>query len=511
MNTAMDLQDILTTEADVLVVNLFQGMTKPDGATGALDKAMNGLITQRIANEKFVGKELESLVFYFPQGVKAKHIIVMGLGQQTNFSLVVARKVAAKSIQVAQGLKAKTFATIVHGAGIGGLSMESASQALMEGLLLGSYRFDKYKTLNREELDQHRITNMRVIEQDTSQTAELEKGFVLGRAHADAVIYTRELVNESPAKIKPSTLAEEAERLAEMSENISVTILDEKMLAKENYNVLLAVAAGSEEPPYMIHLHYKPATPKGTIAFVGKGVTFDSGGLGIKPWQGMLTMKTDMAGAANVFGIFRALANLEQADMPVDYEVHGVIATTENMISGKAMRPDDIITTKSGKTIEVIHTDAEGRLILSDALTYTSLLKPDAIIDYATLTGAAIRAVGRSYAAYMGNDQDLLQQVKEASEASGELAWELPLAKEYRKLIDSPVADLQNISQSSSAPDAIIGGLFLNEFVDDIPWVHIDIAGPSYQEDKDSNPVYPYGATGYGVLLGLQLLDLMKG
>lgn len=502
--------DITTVEADAIIVNLFEGVTKPGGATGAVDEATNGLLSDHIKDHEFDGKTLDTLVLHSPSGVKTKHIIVIGLGRQAAFTPVTARKVAAKSIQKARELKAKVVATIIHGAGIGGIDTILASEMTVEGLLLGNYRFDRYKTKERKKYEKERIEKVLLVEHDKNKLNDIQIGLSRGEAIANAILNTRDIINESPTKITPSSLVQAAKEIASLSDSMGLTILDEKQLQKEGYNALLAVAAGSEKEAYLIHLHYKPKGVKQSIAFVGKGVTFDSGGLGIKPWSAMLTMKSDMAGAGAVLGIFQALAELEAAGMPLETEVHGIIPTTENMISGSSMRPDDIIETKSGKTIEITHTDAEGRLILSDALTYATYLRPDAMVDFATLTGAAIRALGRSYAVSMGNDRQLLDTIRMASEETGELAWELPLPKEYEKYIESPVADIQNSANSENAPGAIIGGLFLQEFVREIPWTHLDIAGPSWQDD-DTNPVYPKGASGYGVLLGLKLLEILKG
>lgn len=501
--------NIVTAAADAIVVNLFQGDAKPVLGPGALtvDKATNGLIREHIKDHEFEGKELDTLVLHSPAGIKAKHVIVVGLGKKEEFSPVVSRKVAAKSIQKARELEAKTVVTVIHAGGT--LETGLASQMTTEGLLLGNYQFDRYKTKDKEKREKQLIQSVALIEPEQAKFGLAKEGVKKGKAIAAAILNTRDIVNESPTKIKPVTLTHAASAIAELSENITITILDEKRLYREGYNTLLAVAAGSDEPPFLIHLHYKPRHAKGSTALVGKGVTFDSGGLGIKPWSAMMSMKSDMAGGATVLGIFQALAELEAIGQPVNMEVHGVIPATENMISGKAMRPDDIIETKSGKTIEIVHTDAEGRLILSDALTYATLLKPETIVDFATLTGAAIRALGRDYSVHMGNDERLLKLISQAATESGEISWPLPLPKQYHKYVESVVADLANASTSDSAPGAIIGGLFLQEFVDNTPWVHLDIAGPAWQEE-DINPVYPKGATGYGILLGLTLLELIS-
>lgn len=499
--------DITQIKADALVVNLFEGAAEPTGAAGAANTATNGLVKTHIANHEFEGKPLDTLVLHSPAGLKTKHLIIIGLGKAEEFTAVIARQAAAKSIQKARELKAKTLATIVHGAGEQ-LDSTLASQMLAEGLLLGSYQFSRYKTKDKAKLDKQTIESVAIIASPIENLTSIETGLAKGEAIATAILNARDIINEPPSKIRPIHLARAAEEIARLSKQIKTTILDEATLKKEGYAALLAVASGSDEKPYLIHLHYRPANPKGSVALIGKGVTFDSGGLGIKGWNEMLSMKADMAGGGTVLGIFQALAELESIGQPIPIEVHGVIAATENMISGKALRPDDIIETKSGKTIEILHTDAEGRLILSDALTYATHFRPDYMLDFATLTGAAIRALGRAYAAVMGNNPTLMNVVKQASAESGELAWELPLAKEYQKYLESPVADLQNIASNDNAPGAIFGGLFLQEFVAERPWVHVDIAGPAWQTEE-MNPVYPKGASGFGILLGLRVLELL--
>ncbi len=509
MELRIESTPITEVSADLLVINLFEGATEVGGATGLVNAAIGNLVAQQIEEHDFEGKELDCLAITAPTSLSVKQVLLIGLGKPGNFTAVTARKVAAKSIKKARELRAKKIATVIHGTDLKHLDPIVTSQMLAEGLLLGNYQFNRYKTVDRDKVDKYQIEEVIILVDDPANLTAVQKGIAKGEAIASAILNARDIINEPPSKIKPASIAQAAEEISELSKDMSVTVLDEAKLKQEGYNTLLAVAAGSEEKPYLIHLHYKPANAKRSVAFVGKGVTFDSGGLGIKPWSAMLTMKTDMAGAANVLGIFQALAELEAIGQPIPLEVHGVIATTENMISGKAMRPDDIIETKSGKTIEIIHTDAEGRLILSDALSYVVDQKPDYIVDYATLTGAAIRALGRDYAVYMGNSDELMDLVKKASEQTGELAWPLPLPDIYKKYIESPVADLQNASTSDYAPGAIIAGLFLQEFVDNRPWVHLDIAGPSWQ-DEDKDPLTAKGATGYGILLGLALLELIQ-
>lgn len=510
MKLLLEQGDIIKYAADTIVVSIFEGAKELVGVTSEIDKITGGLVANHIKDHDFDGRLAETLVLHSPAGLSSKHLIVVGLGKQEVFSFAAARRAAAASIREAKELKSQLLATVIQGGKASNLPIESATQATVEGILLGNYEFDRYKTIDRDKREKRKLKEVTIFEPDGTKLAAALAGFKKGKAIANSVLNTRDIVNEPPSKIKPSDLVKAANEIASLSGNITINILDEPKLKKEKYNAILAVASGSQELPFLIHLRYQPNNPKAAVAFVGKGVTFDSGGLGIKPWSAMLSMKTDMAGAGAVLGIFQALAELEAIDQPLAVEVHGIIPTVENMISGKAMRPDDIIETRSGKTIEVIHTDAEGRLILSDALTYANQLKPGYIIDYATLTGAAIKALGRNYSAIMGNDKQLIELVGQASQLTGEAAWSLPLPEEYKFYLESPVADLANVANASSAPDAIIGGLFLQEFVNNIPWVHIDIAGPSWKEDN-KDPLSHQGATGYGVMLGIELLGRLIG
>lgn len=496
--------ELANQKVDAIIILHFQDQPPKEGEEfEKLNAATSGLLREHIREEEFESKLLQTLVLHSPRGLEAKHLVIVGAGQESDYTHSVARQVAAKGAQTAAELGVKTIAIQVYPA-----PAQETARMLVEGVLLGTYQFNKYKTIDKEKLAKRQLLKITLVSSAPAKIEELRRGAAYGESVATAIMNARDLVNEPPSKIKPSSLAMAAKEVAQLSANISAVVLDKDKLQKEGYRALLAVAAGSSEEPYLIHLCYKPKNARRRVAFVGKGVTFDSGGLGIKPWGAMLSMKADMAGAATVLGIFQALAELEALGQPIDQEVHGVIVASENMISGCAMKPDDIIETKNGKTIEILHTDAEGRLILADALTFTLLQNPQYIIDFATLTGAAIGALGPNYSAYMGNDQPLIKLVGEACQQTGELGWELPLPEIYQKYLKSDVADLQNINKNNFVPGAIYGGLFLQEFVNETPWVHIDIAGPGYENEGD-NPVYPKGGTGYGILLGLKLLELL--
>ncbi|MGH9148848.1 MAG: leucyl aminopeptidase, partial [Acidimicrobiales bacterium] len=325
-------------------------------------------------------------------------------------------------------------------------------------------------------------------------TAGLERGAQM----AAAVRLARDLVNEPARAMTPSRLAEVATEIAERG-GLALKVLDEAAIAAEGLGGLQGVAAGSDEPPRLIELVYDPPGATRTVAVVGKGVTFDSGGLSIKTADGMMTMKTDMSGAAAVLAVMSALPALAP---PV--KVVGIAACTENMPSGKAVKPGDVLRIRNGKTVEVLNTDAEGRLVLADALSLAAEAAPDAIIDLATLTGACVVALGREIAGLMGNDDALLGQVRAAAERAGEPVWHLPLPSRYRRHIDSEIADIKNIGAAGGQAGTLSAGLFLKEFVGDRPWAHLDIAGPARSEEDDG--YVTKGGTGFGVRTVLELL-----
>lgn len=501
--------DLTKARADLLVVNSFEGVTKHGGATGAVDQALGGLLTELIKDEHFEGKEGETLLVHTHKKIPAKRVLVVGLGKQDDFSIEGVRRASAHSVKKAKLIGAKTVTSILHGTGIGGLDAERAGQAMAEGVLLADYQFVKYHAERREKAARSEVKEFTIVVADADKAKAAAKGVEKGEIFARATAYARDLVNEPPSVATPRHLATHARKLQITNSKfqIKVEAFGEKKLAQMGAGGILGVSRGSDEEAFLIHLHYRPVSRLKSqvqkfkkIALVGKGITFDSGGLGIKPWDQMLTMKNDMSGAAAILGVFSALKELKP-----NIEIHGVIGATENMLGGKALKPGDVLKTMSGKTIEVLHTDAEGRIVLSDALTFANRLKPDEIIDLATLTGAAIVAVGELYGAAMTNNEALLGQIKKAAEASGEPIWQMPLPKDYADYLKSDVADLANIAKNKGAGGTIAGGLFLQEFVDKTPWVHLDIAGPVFLE-KEHAGYLGKGATGFGTRLLLEYL-----
>ncbi len=358
------------------------------------------------------------------------------------------------------------------------------AQAVAEGLMLASYRFEEYK--KPETAD--KLAEARLVVENAGARGRLEKPLARALLGAEAVTYVRDLVNRAPSDKTPKSMGEAAQALS--GSGVTVKILEREDMEKLGMGSLLGVARGSTVPPVLVHLRYKPKTgAKRKIALVGKGITFDSGGLSLKPPASMETMKMDMAGAATVLGLFKILPRLG-----VKAEVDGYCAFTYNMPGPDATKPGDVVRAMNGKTIEVLNTDAEGRLILADALSYALKQEPDAIIDLATLTGAVLVALGSKVTGAMGNSRALMQRLMAASVRAQEPFCELPLFADYKDHIKSGIADLQNIGKVRGEAGSIIGGLFLEEFVDGKPWVHLDIAGTAWNDHATS--YCPAGGTG---------------
>lgn len=374
--------------------------------------------------------------------------------------------------------------------------------SMIEGFGYGLYSFDKYKSKKSETKIKKIIISSEDYSGDKIDRADIEKAIQFGELISAAVNFTRDIINHTPDDMTPAKLGEVAREMAKITGS-QCQIFNEKWIIKNGLNAFHAVSRSSAHEPRLIHLTYKPTQPKAKFIFVGKGLTYDSGGLSLKPSDSMLTMKSDKSGAAAVIGILKAVAELK---LPL--EVHGIIGATENMIGGNSYKPDDILKAKNGKTIEVRNTDAEGRLVLADCLSYAQEFKPDYLIDLATLTGACMVALGEYTIGVMGHSKNLKNKILEAANASGELAAELPFNKHLAKLIKSQVADISNAS-SSRFGGAITAALFLGEFIEKEykdKWVHLDIAGPAYSEKEWS--YNPHGASGSGVRLAIKFMEL---
>ncbi|MCJ2530852.1 MAG: leucyl aminopeptidase [Candidatus Thermoplasmatota archaeon] len=487
-------------EDSAIVVNLFQGVNAPGGATGAVDRALEGMIAELIQGGDLKGKFKEIVLFRTGGRIPAERVLVVGLGDQLEFGLDRIRETSARAATFLRESGVSSYTTIMHGTGIGGVDLREATEALVEGALLGSYRFNRYRT-EREE-DDVELTSMTVAVKDAENLEAVQEAIQWARTVSEATNFVRDLV-ASPARDKtPRELARVAQEVAEGT-SIQYTVLDKKQAEELNMGGFLGVARGSSEPPRFIILEYHGG-PKGEspIALVGKGITFDSGGLSLKPAKSMETMKEDMAGAAAVLGVLRAAAELK---LPVN--LVGIAPCTENLPGGRATKPGDVLTTHLGTTIEVLNTDAEGRLVLSDGLGYATTFNPQAIFDIATLTGACMVALGRMTTGMMGTSEELMDRLRRAGAKTGDYVWPLPLYEEYEEQIKSDIADVKNTGGKYAG--AITAALLLKRFVKDVPWVHLDIAGTrktTGEADSLQKEYLPKGPTGVGVRLLIQVL-----
>ena len=468
--------DVAHIQTPALIVNLFEGATQPGGATGAVDRALDGAISKLMADGEVKGKRGEMTLVHTFGRLGAARVVVAGLGKEKDFTADTVRRVTAEACRFLRARGVTRLATIAHGTGVAGLATSASGQAIAEGAILGLYRFRHYFS---DDEDQRDVTELTIVERDAVRARELEEGVRVGRILAEASAMARDMVNEPANVMTPSRMAEIAQ---EMSREyaLEVEVLDETRMEALGMGALLGVARGSSQPPRLIVLRYwgDQENRSQALGLVGKGITFDSGGISIKPASGMEEMKGDMAGGASVIAAMKALAQLK----PV-VNVTGVVAATENMPGGSAQRPGDVVRTMSGKTIEVVNTDAEGRLVLADALSYAVKLGVSHIVDIATLTGACVVALGHVCTGVMGNDQALIDRVINAGKATGEKMWQLPIFDEYREQIKSAVADIKNTGGRDAG--AITGALLIGQFAADKPWAHLDIAGTAFTSKED--------------------------
>jgi leucyl aminopeptidase len=448
--------------ADALAVICFESDPNP-----AAIADQGGWLQEILTAGEFSGKLYEIAILHRPQGVAAKRLVVIGGGKRASFSTVEARRVAGALVRALKSKGVRSLALALDDADAATIA------AIAEGALLGAWEADKYKSdpkKNDKRIDQFTLSL-------PAATAEAQTAFERGRIIGEAQNFTRDLVNEPANKLTPADLTAAARSMA-AAQGLECEILDTDAMAKLGMGALLGVAQGSTNPPFLVVLKYRPAQPSGAdhLALVGKGVTFDTGGISIKPSDGMEKMKYDMAGAAAVIGAMRALAQLKPA-IPVT----GYIPTVENMLNGNAQRPGDIVTSLAGKTIEVLNTDAEGRLILADALTYAIRHGATHLVDAATLTGAIGVALGQYNMGAFTNNEAFVARFLAASRLAGEKTWQLPMDEEYKEYLKSAFADLPNIGGRQGG--SITAAWFLREFADPTPWVHLDIAATAWLDD----------------------------
>ena len=475
-------------KTQALVVNLFQGVNEPQGATGAVDKALEGAISQLIQEGEIKGRLGEITLIHTLGKIPASRVVVTGLGKADDFDHQTVRRVSGDVVRYLRQRGITQAATVAHGAGIGGLDPENSGQAIAEGAWLGLYRFGNYQSDNDRPADFQELV---IVERDRSRVADLEAGVSLGCIMAEAASRSRDMVNEPANTMTPTQMAAVAARVAK-SEGLELTVLEESDMRELGMGAFLGVAQGSGQPPKLIVLKYQgdPANQANNLGLIGKGITFDTGGISLKSAGGMESMKGDMAGGASVIAAMQIIGRLKPK-----INVTGMVAATENMPGGTAQRPGDVVKAMNGKTIEVINTDAEGRLVLADALCYAREQGITRLVDIATLTGAMVTTLGKACTGVMGNNQELVDQVIEAGQATGEKFWQLPMFDEYKDLIKSDVADMKNTGGRQAG--SITAAFLLEEFVGDAAWVHLDIAGTSTADRTKGHLVK--GATGVPV------------
>jgi len=479
--------DIAKIKTDAIIVNLFEGMERPEGDTATADRALDGSISQLITQGEIKGKLNQITVIHSLSKLPATRVVVVGLGKPQEISLDKIRGAVAEACLLLRQKNVKSVATIAQGAGVAGITTEAAAQAITEGALLGLYSFRRHQT---KEAEHGEIEQLTIVDADQSKIANLEKGCHKGRILSEATNLARDMVNEPPNYMTPTHMVDVAAKLAE-TYGLELTVLEREQMQELRMGALLGVAQGSQQPPKFIVLHYRGNDSNVTdVALLGKGITFDSGGISIKPSEGMGDMKGDMAGGAAVMAAISAIAQLKPK-----VNVMALIPATENLPGGSALKPSDILMAMSGKSIEIISTDAEGRLILADTLGYANKHGAKLTVDVATLTGACIVALGDVCTGAFGNNQELVDKVITAGTEAGERIWQMPMFEEYKEQIKSEVADIKNTGGRNGG--AITAALFLAEFAGDTPWVHLDIAGTSMRE-KGQNYLGK-GATGVAV------------
>ncbi|MDW8172485.1 MAG: leucyl aminopeptidase [Anaerolineae bacterium] len=484
--------DIFTAEADTLLVFVPQEELSPFAKR--VNEALGGWLEDLRANGDFSGKRGESQVLY-PRGqMSFQRVILIGIGKREDFDAEAVRRVAAIALQRARQLKAQKVASMTIGTGSGHIALRVAVRAMIEGALLGLYRYTAQKSAPEELSDPEQLLLCVYDDADLTQT---QQAAAEGRAYAEGTMLARDLVNMPPNFCTPTYLAEKAQEIGARHSQ-KVTVLERSQMEALKMGALLAVAQGSEAPPHFIIMEHEPSLAEAgkTLVLVGKGVTFDTGGYSLKPVDNMVGMKADMSGAAAVIAAMQIIGTLE-----VKRHVVGLVPAADNMVSGRAYRPEDVITASNGKTVEIISTDAEGRLLLADALVYASRYQPAAVVDIATLTGGMAVALGNTAGGVFYTDQKLKESLMSASDDSGERLWPMPIYPEYSKVIESETADIRNSGGSASRMgSAGIGAAFLKHFVDYPAWAHIDMAGVMH--NSGDVPYAPgKGGSGYGARL----------
>ncbi len=482
--------------AEALAVIVFKSEKAASGVLKDLDKHTGGGISAVLKSEDFKGEKGQTALLRFaPKGkVKARSLMLLGVGEKGDYSVSEVAAVAGCATRYLRTRNHKTFAFLPRYEG----SASSAARASAQGFITSQFELDKYKTKDKKD----KAVSKLIVCVDGAKPSDLKKALDQGQAVGESMNFTRDLANEPPNILTPTEMANRAKKMASET-GLKCEIFDEAKMTKLGMGSLMSVSIGSEQPAKLIILRYSPAKSTGKkgelLALVGKGITFDTGGISLKPGENMDAMKYDMSGGATVLGTMRAIALLKPT-----IPVLGIVAAVENMPDGKASRPSDVVTAMNGKTIEILNTDAEGRLILADAVAYAEQQGATRIVDMATLTGAVIVALGDQNTGIMGNDQGLVDEIIACGKENGEGFWQLPLSKEYSKQIKSDIADIKNIGPRGKA-GTIMGAVFIQEFVDKAKWAHLDIAGTAWCDSV--KPHQAKGPTGVAVRSLLTLVE----
>ena len=482
--------------AEALAVTVFKGEKASIAELADLDRLTGGQVAAAFKNEEFKGDVGETVLFRFAASgrAKANKLVLVGGGDRSEFKACDVAIAAGTATRLLRKANAKSFAFAPRFQGDAGEAAQSAAQ----GAVTSQFELDKYKTKDKNDKSVKKL----VVFIEGAQTSAIKKGLARGEALGESMNFTRDLANEPPNVLTPTEMAIRAQKMAK-EVGLKCEVLDEARMEKLGMGSLLSVSKGSEEPAKLIVLRYTPekaAKKNGELlALVGKGITFDTGGISLKPGDGMDAMKYDMSGGATVLGTMRAVALLKPS-----VPVLGVVAAVENMPDGKASRPSDIVTAMNGKTIEILNTDAEGRLILADAVAYAEKQGATRIVDMATLTGAVIVALGDQNTGIMGNDQSFVDEIVQLGRECGENFWQLPVSREYSKQIKSDIADIKNIGPRGKA-GTIMGAVFIQEFVVRAKWAHLDIAGTAWYDSV--RPHQAKGPTGVAIRT---LVDLVE-
>lgn len=495
MQVTAQVGRVETASVEALVLTHCEGEALAKQDTALLDRALEGSLSMLVQSKEFEGKANEVLLYHTQGKMPAKRLVLVGLGKKNDVTLETIRQALGSAVKRVRQAKVRSFAVALPTIRLDGMSSLEVTQAMVEGAILGNYQFTVYRS---EAASGQDVGGMDILIPKKGQLRQVTEGVRRGIATAEATVFVRDLCNHPSNILTPTRVASEAKTIAK-AEGITITILERKEIERLGMGALLGVARGSQEPPKFIILEYNGSKKKDEhpVVFVGKTITFDTGGISLKPAENMEHMKADMTGGAEVLASIRAAARLK---LPL--HLVSILPVAENMPGGRAMKPGDIVTTLSGKTVEVQNTDAEGRLILADGLAYAMRYKPAALIDIATLTGACMVALGQFAIGMFGTDRVLKEQIRKSGQKAGERVWEMPLWEEYFEQLKSDVADMRNIGGRGGG--MITAALFLSKFVGDCPWVHLDIASTDWSERERA--YIPKGPTATGTRLLIQYL-----